>query len=169
MMNQESIEAIKEILEDLLRGMGIKAELEVREQAQTSLVFNIRTEDSHILIGQHGVNLSALQYICRVITKRRGLSEIDFVVDVDDYKKKHEQYLSNLAERAYREAVSKKAVVVLRPMSSYERRVVHALLTDRSDVLTDSIGEEPSRMVAIRPIDYKAELKTENIKFPEQS
>src|SRR3989344_6751101 len=119
MINQESIEAIKEILEDLLRGMGIKAELEVREQAQTSLVFNIRTEDSHILIGQHGVNLSALQYICRVITKRQGLAEIDFVIDVDDYKKKHEQYLSNLSERAYREAVSKKAAVIFRPMSSY--------------------------------------------------
>jgi spoIIIJ-associated protein len=36
-------------------------------------------------------------------------------------------------------------------MSAYERRIIHLELAGRSDVTTESIGEEPERKVVIKP------------------
>jgi len=37
-------------------------------------------------------------------------------------------------------------------MSSYERRIIHLALSERDDVKTESIGEEPKRRVVIKPV-----------------
>ena len=44
-----------------------------------------------------------------------------------------------------------KKEVPLRPMSSFERRIVHLLLAEYPDITTGSIGEEPDRKVVIKP------------------
>ena len=36
-------------------------------------------------------------------------------------------------------------------MSAYERRIVHMDLADRSDVVTESLGEEPERKIIVKP------------------
>lgn len=152
MIKADTIERIKEIIRSVIGQMGIQADIEIREQPDTT-VFNIRTSDSNMLIGQYGVNLNALQYICRVLARRQGVGDVDFVIDVDDYKKKRETYLINLAKSAYKEAASSGKAVVIKPLSSFERRVVHAALSEMTDVASDSVGEEPNRMVTVRPKD----------------
>src|SRR3989344_2398172 len=166
MIHPETIESIREIISGVIARMGIQADIEVREQPDT-IVYNIQTADSNMLIGQHGVNLSALQYICRVLAKRKftDITDIDFVIDVDDYKKKRELYLVSLSEKAYKEAVGNNKAVVLRPMSSYERRLVHSTLSSFGDVATDSIGEEPRRMVTIRPKNYSVDIDPNSLDF----
>ena len=64
MIHPETIESIREIISGVIARMGIQADIEVREQPDT-IVYNIRTADSNMLIGQHGVNLSALLAIIR--------------------------------------------------------------------------------------------------------
>ena len=40
----------------------------------------------------------------------------------------------------------------LPPMTAYERRIIHLeLASARPDVVTESIGQEPERRVAIKP------------------
>ena len=39
----------------------------------------------------------------------------------------------------------------LRPMSSFERRIVHLLLAEYPDITTESIGEDAERRVIIKP------------------
>ena len=36
-------------------------------------------------------------------------------------------------------------------MNSYERRIVHSILSDDKYVYTESVGEEPDRCVVIKP------------------
>src|SRR5690606_17613727 len=105
MIEANTLKSIKEIIAGVIEKLGIEADIEVREQPDT-VVFNIRTPDSNMIIGQHGVNLSALQYICRVLVKRKLSDAVDFVIDVDDYKKKRESYLSSMAQKAYKEAIN---------------------------------------------------------------
>ena len=38
----------------------------------------------------------------------------------------------------------------LKPMTPYERRIVHMVLADKADLETDSIGEDPHRKVIIK-------------------
>ncbi|MCG2690276.1 hypothetical protein L6252_03290 [Candidatus Parcubacteria bacterium] len=37
-------------------------------------------------------------------------------------------------------------------MSSFDRRVIHLALENRSDVTTESIGESPNRKIVIKPV-----------------
>lgn len=164
MINAEASERIKEIIVSIIRKMGIEADIEIREQPDTT-VFNIRTNDSNMLIGQYGVNLNALQYVCRVLARRQGVGDVDFVLDVDDYKKKRESYLVNLAKSAYKEAVSSGKTVAIKPLTAFERRVVHSALSEMPDVASDSIGEEPNRMVTVRPKDAPLPTAPQDLNF----
>ena len=40
-------------------------------------------------------------------------------------------------------------------MNSYERRIIHSILSDDKYVYTESIGEEPNRCVVIKPKEDK--------------
>ena len=49
------------------------------------------------------------------------------------------------------EVAKTKIPVALDNMTSYERRLVHNILTDFKGVKTESEGEEPNRHVVIKP------------------
>ena len=47
--------------------------------------------------------------------------------------------------------------VELEPMDSFERRIVHTHLKDRTDVETHSEGDEPDRRLVVSPLRPTAE------------
>ncbi|MBI4050685.1 MAG: KH domain-containing protein [Candidatus Doudnabacteria bacterium] len=148
-MSEEQQELIKKVLRELLENMGVSAEIETGVSEET-LFFNIKTSDSGILIGNHGNNLAALQYLARVLVHKQLPETVPFVVDVEGYKKSRVEYLQELARQAAERVRETKEILYLKPMSSYERRVVHAEISKYSDIETTSEGEEPERRVVIR-------------------
>ena len=74
-----------------------------------------------------------------------------FNIDINSYKEKREKSLENLAKRVAREVATTKIPVKLDSMNSYERRIIHNILTDNKKVYTESEGEEPNRCVVIKP------------------
>jgi len=83
---------------------------------------------------------------------RKKLGQIiNFIVDVNNYKKKKEQYLKDLALDVASRAKSSSEEIELAPMSSYERRIIHLVLAENEEVTTESTGEEPERRVIIKP------------------
>lgn len=146
----EKYEVIKQVLLDILEKMGMTAEIEQRFLEETA-IFNLRTPDSAMLIGQHGANLNSLQYLARLLAFKRLGESVQFVVDVENYKKSREDFLRELARQAADRVRETKESLLLKPMSSYERRVVHAEIGALSDITSESIGEEPERRVQIKP------------------
>ena len=53
-------------------------------------------------------------------------------------------------------------------MPAYERRVVHAVLSERAGIISDSVGEEPNRMVVVKPTDLNKELDFSSVKFDDE-
>ncbi|OGE75732.1 MAG: hypothetical protein A3C85_04565 [Candidatus Doudnabacteria bacterium RIFCSPHIGHO2_02_FULL_48_21] len=146
----EKYEAIKQVLLELLAKMGITAEIEQRFLEET-VIFNLRTNDSAMLIGQHGANLGALQYLGRLLAYKKLGESVQFVVDVENYKKSREEFLRELARQAAARVRETKENLLLKPMSAYERRVVHAEIGALPDIMSESIGQEPERRVLIKP------------------
>ena len=70
-------------------------------------------------------------------------------------KEKREKLLERLAKRIAREVKSTKVEAKLDSMNSYERRVIHNILTNFKGVYTESEGEEPNRYVVIKPKEEK--------------
>lgn len=149
-MTDEETAIVKGVLLELLNKMGIEAEIEVQESEGLTL-FNLKTEDSGILIGQHGGHLGALQYMTRVLAHKKLSGLVPFVVDVEGYKRHREEYLRELARQAAARVRETKETLVLKPMMAYERRVIHAELSQFSDIASESEGEEPERRILIKP------------------
>ena len=74
-----------------------------------------------------------------------------FIIDINSYKEKHEKSIEYLAKKIAREVATSKIPVKLDSMNSYERRIVHNILTNNKKVYTESEGEEPNRCVVIKP------------------
>jgi spoIIIJ-associated protein len=156
MSNQKNSELLEKIVRELLEKMtfsDFKVVIsEEKSPDKESLVANIETTDSNLLIGQYGVTLKALQHIARVILRRKTEEKFKFLLDVNNYLRQRASSLTEIAQNAARQAISEKKPVVLRPMSAYERRIVHLELSENENVKTESIGEGEERKIVIRPV-----------------
>ena len=141
---------IKEKLVNILREMGYQAEVEIQVK-QDIPTYRIYSNNDSLLIGKNGKNLEALQIVLRQIVNTETGINYRFFLDVSDYKEKNEHHLEVLAKRLAREVATTKIEVKMDSMNSYERRIVHNVLTNNKKVYTESVGEEPNRCVVIKP------------------
>ena len=65
----------------------------------------------------------------------------------------NDSYKWHYVEKTAREVAKTKVEAKLDSMNSYERRIVHSILSEDKYVYTESIGEEPNRCVVIKPKD----------------
>lgn len=141
---------IKEKLVNILREMGYQAEVEIQVK-QDIPTYRIYSNNDSLLIGKNGKNLEALQIVLRQIVNTETGINYKFFLDVSDYKEKNEHHLEVLARCLAREVATTKIEVKMDSMNSYERRIVHNVLTNNKKVYTESVGEEPNRCVVIKP------------------
>lgn len=147
---REVTKYIKEYLIKLLKNLGFSANIEVKNSNQIP-TYIIYSDNDGLLIGKNGKNLKALSIITsQHILKETG-KNIKFTIDINSYKEKHEKSIEYLAKKVAREVAQTKIPVKLDSMNSYERRIVHNILTNNSKVYTESEGEEPNRCVVIKP------------------
>lgn len=143
-------EDIKLFLQDLLTKMGLEVTFEcnVREK---QINIKMYSDKNSILIGKNGQTLTALTTIVKqYIYNNIGLYPY-INLDVENYKDKQVTYLERLARNIAREVRSTQQEVVMDNMNSYERRIVHNILTNFKGVITESEGEEPNRHVIVKP------------------
>lgn len=152
-MENKTQEIIKESIEKLLDKMGFSGTVSIVEgDEDDSVTCNINTEaDSHFLIGQHGINLQAIQHLSRLMVRKQIPDKIRFVLDVNDYRKQKNQTVIQQALQAAEEAVSERRSVSMKPMSTYERRIAHMELAKDSRVSTESIGSGEERKIVVKP------------------
>lgn len=152
-------EIIKATVRELLEKMGFDCELSLTCETETedagtekeNIVCDIKTTESNFLIGQYGVNLQSLQHIARVLIRKKVQDRINFVLDVNSYRKEKNLSIITMAKNSAQQSLNEKRAVVLRPMSSYERRLVHMELSKNTEVVTESVGEGEDRKIVIKP------------------
>jgi len=147
--------AAKEILETLLRGMGLRASVEVLPDAGAedahAFVLNIVGDDLGVLIGRRGETLRDLEYITRLLAAHQANKPPKLVVDVEGYRTRRERSLRELAKRMAERVQANRQPITLEAMPPNERRIVHLSLHDHPAVKTQSIGEGEHRRVMILP------------------
>ena len=145
---------IKKTTEELLKKMAFKkAIVEVKKQKDSPvLIVSVQVEDDPSqLIGQSGSNLNDFQRILRLLITKKNPEAPLILLDINGYREKREAFLRDLSQELADQVIKTKKSVMLQPMSSYERRIIHLELAERSDIVTESIGEGPERRIVIRP------------------
>ena len=146
----EIINYLKDSLNEILSLMGIEANYEVRRR-ENRIEIKIFSDNNAILIGKNGRTMQSLQTILRFILKNHIASDLSVMLDVENYKEKRKRNIEYLAKKVARDVAKTKVETKLDNMNSYERRIVHNILSDNKYVYTVSEGEEPNRHVIIKP------------------
>jgi len=147
---REVIKSIKDYLYKLTKMMGISANIEIKNKEEVPK-FIIFSDNDAMLIGKNGKNLKALSTIVSAYVNAETGSNYKFLIDINEYKEKREHILERMAKKIAREVAVTNIEVKLDSMNSYERRIIHNVLSNHKKVYTESEGEEPNRYVVIKP------------------
>ena len=112
---------------------------------------DIKLDEPQILIGQGGQTLFEVQRLLRTVFNKRFGKIFYLNLDINDYKRKKIEYLKDIAKSLADQVALTKEEKELPPMSAYERRVIHAELSQRTDVITESKGDAFDRHIVIKP------------------
>lgn len=140
---------IKDSLVKITSAMGIEVKTEVKER-NGILNIVLYSENNSILIGKNGRTIDALSLVVKQMILNELGQSFKFNLDVAEYKLKQQKRLESLAKRVAREVSKTKIDAKLDPMNSYNRRIVHSLLSEYENLETESFGETPNRYVVIR-------------------
>jgi spoIIIJ-associated protein len=146
----EPAAALEELLEEVVEGLGLDAEIDVQE-GDGVLTGSLRGDDVALLIGRRGQTIDAVQHLAQRIVFREGPSPVRVVVDADGYRQRRIETLHVDAQDAADEAISSGRPVELAPMPAAERRIVHEYLRELGGVETHSEGDEPERRLIVSP------------------
>ena len=155
-VTEEELDAIADTaiaaLQDILKYFNVgEVTIDEYEGDEGELILDITGDDLAILIGRHGRTLDALQFVVSAITVRSMGFRYPVIVDVEGYKSRHREKLESIARSTANKAASQHRSVKKRPMTPYERRIVHIALRDDDRVDTASEGEGSARHVVVVP------------------
>jgi len=109
--------------------------------------------DAGRLIGKGGRTLAALEFLANAVVNKGDAEPIRVVIDVGGYKRRRDERLRQTAQRAIARVRKAGHAVELEPMSAAERRIVHMVVADEGDVVSESTGEGRARRVVIQSAD----------------
>ena len=151
-IQKETIDDAKYFLSELLNKIGLKHELHVKlDRNEIKIV--ITGEKMGLLIGNHGKTLDSIQFLTNLYVNRHKKHYIKVSIDTENYRKKREETLMNLAKGLARTVVKTGKQASLEPMSANQRRIIHMALQNNPKVKTYSVGEEPRRRVVVAPAE----------------
>ena len=142
--------SIKEFLKEIIENMGLEVSFEVVTKDERTTI-KMYSNNNPIIIGKSGHTLKALETLAKQKIQNDTGIFYKINLDVSNYKEKIQKSIERLAKNTAREVAKTKIPVALDNMTSYERRIVHNVLTDFKGVKTESEGEEPNRHVVIKP------------------
>lgn len=148
MNKDESIRFATKYLEDLLSFFGINVAIDSTIDDEVIQLSIPSTSMNSLLIGKEANNLRALQHIVSMALASRGAEVTRVSVDVADYKRQRADRIAEQAEDWIREVRATGQTKVLN-LNAADRRVVHKVAQDYSDIETHSEGEGRERQLFI--------------------
>lgn len=149
-ITKDDLSSIQSTAEELLKALELSAEVEVLSHDDSAEVI-LKTEESGIIIGYHGEVLEAFQLLLSLMVSRKAGHFVRLSVEVGDYKKNRSEYLESLAAQTKERVLEEGRPHTLSSLKSWERRVVHMILQDDQDVVSESMGEGKDRVLVIKP------------------
>jgi spoIIIJ-associated protein len=137
-------------LEGLFKLLNITACTELVSEGE-KVEINVTAANSTSIIGKHGAMLDAIQTLAGAVANTGRDDYKRVVVDCENYRDNREATLNKLSENLAQKAIRLGKKIKLEPMNPYERRIMHAALSEREGVSTQSEGKEPNRYIVIIP------------------
>lgn len=152
MNKDESIRFATKYLEDLLSFFGINVAVYSTIEDDVIQLSVPSTSLNSLLIGKNADNLRSLQYIVSASLAARDAEVVRVNVDVADYKRQRADRIADKAENWIKKVRETGEPMTLE-LNAADRRVVHKIAQDYSDIETHSEGEGRERHLIITKVD----------------
>ncbi|QZO76209.1 Jag N-terminal domain-containing protein [Helcococcus kunzii] len=155
--DEDSLEVVaqktKKILEDILVKMHIETKVDYETNKNNIInldLSDISENDTGIVIGSKGETLNAIQYTLSLLVNRNTKQFYRVTLNVADYRDRRKRSIENNAKKVAFKVLKTKKSIALKPMNSYERRIVHYALQSYKEIETVSSGKFPNRKVVVK-------------------
>ena len=144
----------------VLEAMGLENISAVPSAADGGIVIEINADGLGELIGKKGELLDALQYLSSLVCNKIDREYFRITTDSCGFRERRKAQLERLAHKLANNVRKSGRTHSLEPMNPYERRIIHAAVSEVEGVTSKSVGEEPYRKVVIsstekRPGGYR--------------
>jgi len=146
-------ERLTGLVRELLSAASLQVNAKTGEIAGRYVNIHLDGKDAAFLVGKHGEVLNAMQYLVNIIAGRRFDNGVRATLDGNDYRRRREDALTQLATKIADQVKQRGEEAVLDALPAFERRIVHKALSGYEGISTYSEGEEPNRRVVIAPAD----------------
>jgi len=142
---------IEKILKEFFKKSTFEVDYKIGAFKENNLEVDLKTEEADVLIGPQGKTLHALQVILGRIIRKQFEDRIYLDIDINNYKQNKVKYLEEMARNIADKVALNHKPETLAVMTSYERRIIHMALAERTDIATESTGDDTERRVVINP------------------
>lgn len=156
MNKDEAIRFATKYLEDLLSFFGINVAVDSTIEDDVIQLSVPSTSMNSLLIGRNADNLRALQTIVSMTLSAKEAEVTRVNVDIADYKRARADRIAEKAE-GWIKKVRETGEPMTLDLNPADRRVVHRLADDYSDITTHSEGEGRERKLIISKLEVSEE------------
>jgi spoIIIJ-associated protein len=136
-------------LEELLDIADLDGDLDMDVEGERAVVSIVGAELQQ-LVGDQGTVLDALQELTRLAVYRETGERSRLMLDISGHRAARRRELEELASTTAAEVKSSGERAALRPMTPFERKVVHDAVA-AAGLTSESEGVEPRRYVVVLP------------------
>ena len=151
MNKEQSTEFAQKYLADLLTFFGVNVEVSASTEEDVIELDVPSTELNSLLIGHNAETLRSLQYLVSTVLRNKNAAIWRVNIDIADYKKKRAERIAKEA-RVWIEEVRRTGSSHIAHLNPADRRIVHQVATEYSDIRTFSEGEGHERAITIAQI-----------------
>jgi spoIIIJ-associated protein len=142
---------VRKVMQKMMEKIDVGVNVNVMEDEGGVFHCDLKTEGlDGLFIGKGGKTLDALQHVLNRIVNRE-IPQTRVCLDIGGYKERHYDQLRNHAMELAQKVRDGKGEIVMDPLSSSERRIIHISLHDDPEVRTYTIGEGEERSVVLAP------------------
>jgi spoIIIJ-associated protein len=149
-LRENDVTFAKKTLEEILALIPVEATV-AASRGEGRITLRVQGDRSGLLIGRKGNTLDALQFLVNKIVSKALDKKIDVVIDSENYRRRREDSLTQLALKMGDKAKRIKKPVTTNPMNPHDRRLIHLALKDDEHLETRSRGEGLLKRVVIIP------------------
>jgi spoIIIJ-associated protein len=139
---------VKDFLTGLVDAYGLEGEVVARVDDEV-IVADINGEQTEALIGVRGSVRSAIHELTRTVLQRYAQDTARLRLDVAGYAERRREALTIYANQLIEQLEADGGELMLEPMSSADRKVIHDAAANSNKVTSYSEGEPPRRYVVL--------------------
>ena len=136
-------------IKNVLAAMEIANAVVTAEENEEGAVIEINGDGFEDMLGKKGELLDSLQYLASLVCNKMDRDYFRISTDCNGFREKRKTQLEELARKIANNVKKNGRSSALEPMNPYERRIVHAAVSEIEGVTSQSKGEEPYRKVII--------------------